>query len=287
MRILYPALALVLGLALPAAAQTNKPLNDTVKVNKKQYNLFNPTPRKYMRPMVPDRPGITESPYSVDAGHFQYESDGLRLLTRRAGSTHGRDWYVNHGLAKIGLTNKTDLQVEFDTYTTTHVYDDADPTVSQRARGMGDVSIRLKHTLVGDDDSRWALGVIGYVELPTGAMGDGGYEPGLVLPAVFQLNKDWSAGGQLEANLYFDREEGQHYVQLTPTLTTDYEFTKWLEGFVEVVGYRDLRENRWRGSVNLGPQFDIGDNLQVDFGAHLPLTHGVDHEFFVGFSFRR
>jgi hypothetical protein len=287
MRSFYLASALALGLARLAAAQTAHPLNDTVKVNKEQYNLFRPTPRKYMRPMVPDRPGITESPYSVDAGHFQYEADGLRLLSRREGSTHGRDWYVNHGLAKIGLTNKTDFQVEFDSYTTTHVYDDTDPSVSQRARGVGDVTLRLKHTLVGDDDSRWALGVIGYVELPTGAMGDGGYEPGLVLPAVFQINKDWSAGGQLEANLYFDREADQHYVQLTPTLTTDYEFTKWLEGFVEVVGYRDLRENRWRGSVNLGPQFDIGDNLQLDFGAHLPLTHGVDHEFFVGFSFRR
>jgi hypothetical protein len=140
---------------------------------------------------------------------------------------------------------------------------------------------------VGDDDSRWALGVIGYVQLPTGHMGDGGYEPGLVVPAVFQLNKDWSAGGQVEANLYFDREQDQHYVQLTPTLTTDYAFNKVLEAFIEVVGYRDLRASEWRGSVNVGPQFDIGDNLQLDFGAHLPLTHGVDHEFFLGFSFRR
>jgi hypothetical protein len=287
MRYLYIYLGLALLLAGPAAAQAQKPLNDTVKVNKEQYNLFHPTPRKYMRPMVPDRPGITESPYSVDAGHFQYEADGLRLLARREGTTLGRDWYVNHALAKIGLTNKTDFQVQFDTYTSTHIYDETDPSVSQRAHGAGDLTLRLKHTLVGDDDSRWALGVIGYVELPTGGMGDGGYEPGLVVPAVFQINKDWSAGGQLEANLFFDREEDQHFVQLTPTLTTDYQFNKVLEAFVEVVGYRDLRESQWRGSVNLGPQFDIGDNLQFDFGAHLPLTHGVDHEFFVGFSFRR
>jgi hypothetical protein len=287
MRYLYACLGLALTLASPAAAQTNKPLNDTVKVDKEQFNLFHPTPRKYMRPMVPDRPGITESPYSVDAGHFQYETDMLRLLTRREGTARGRDWYVNHGLAKIGLTNKTDFQVEFDSYTTTRITDDADPSVSQVARGTGDVSLRLKHTLVGDDDSRWALGVIGYVELPTGRMGDGGYEPGLVLPVVYQLSKDWSLGGQLEANLYYDREQSQHYVQLTPTLTTDYAFNKLLEAFVEVVAYRDLRESQWRGSVNLGPQFDIGDNVQLDFGAHLPLTHAVDHEYFVGLSFRR
>ncbi len=287
MRTFYICLGLASLLAGPAAAQAQKPLNDTVEVDKSRYHLFNPTPRKYMRPMVPDRPGITESPYSVDAGHFQYEADGLRLLTRREGTTRGRDWYVNHALAKIGLTNRTDFQVEFDTYTTTHTYDEADPSVSQRARGMGDVTLRLKHTLLGDDDSRWALGIIGYVELPSGRMGDGGYEPGLVLPAIVQLSKDWSAGGQLEANLYYDREQSQHYVQLTPTLTTDYQFNKELEAFVELVGYRDLREQQWRGSINLGPQFDIGDNLQLDVGAHLPLTHGIDHEFFLGFSFRR
>jgi hypothetical protein len=287
MRYLYTYLGLALALAGPAAAQAQKPLNDSIKVNKEQFNLFHPTPRKYMRPMVPDRPGITESPYSVDAGHFQYEADGLRLLTRREGTARGRDWYVNHALAKIGLTNKTDFQVEFDTYTKTHAYDEADPSVNQRAHGAGDVTLRLKHTLFGDDDSRWALGVIGYVQLPTGPMGDGGYEPGLVVPAVFQLNKDWSAGGQVEANLYFDREQSQHYVQLTPTLTTDYAFNKVLEAFIEVVGYRDLRASEWRGSVNVGPQFDIGDNLQFDIGAHLPLTHSVDREFFVGLSFRR
>jgi len=287
MRYLYACLELALALAGPAAAQAQKPLNDTIKVDKEQFNLFRPTPRKYMRPLVPDRPGITESPYSVDAGHFQYEADGLRLLTRREGTARGRDWYVNHALAKIGLTNKTDFQVEFDTYTATHAYDEADPSVSQRAHGAGDVSLRLKHTLVGDDDSRWALGVIGYVQLPTGRMGDGGYEPGLVVPAVFQFTKDWSIGGQLEANLYYDREQSQHYVQLTPTLTTDYAFTKLVQAFVELVGYRDLREQAWHSSINIGPQFDISDNVQVDFGAHLPLTHSVDREYFLGMSFRR
>src|ERR1700690_1895783 len=43
--------------------------------DKSQYNLFNPTPVKYMRELSPDRPDETESPYTVDAGHFQLEMD--------------------------------------------------------------------------------------------------------------------------------------------------------------------------------------------------------------------
>jgi len=283
---LYACLALLLALAGPAAAQA--PLNDTIRVNKEQFNLFHPTPRKYMRPMVPDRPGITESPYSVDAGHVQYESDVLRLLTRREGTTYGHDWYANHFLAKIGLTNRTDFQVALDSYTDTRNYDDLDPAATQVARGIGDVTLRVKHTLAGDDDSRWALGIIGYVQLPTGgAVGDGGYEPGLTLPVVYQCTKDWSIGGQVAANFFYDREQTQHYLQLTPTFTTDYQFNKLVQAFVELVGYWDVRQASWRSSINLGPQLDISDNVQLDFGTHLPLTHSVDREYFLGISFRR
>ncbi len=285
MRHLYLCLVL-LTLASSAAAQ--KLENDTIKVDKRQYTIFNPTPRQYMRPMVPDRPGITESPYSVDAGHLQYEADVLRLLTRREGTAYGHDWYVNHLLAKIGISDRTDFQVALDSYTDTRNYDEADPSATQVARGVGDVTVRVKHTLVGDDDSRWALGVIAYVQLPTGGrVGDGGYEPGLTVPVVFQCTKAWSVGGQVAGNFYYDREVSQHYFQLTPTLTTDYQFTKLVQTFVELVGYWDTRQASWYSSINTGMQLDLSDNVQLDFGTHLPITHSVDREYFLGISFRR
>ena len=288
MRHLYVGLAVLAALALARPAAAQKLQNDTIQVDKEQYNLFRPTPRKYLRPLVPDRPGVTESPYSVDAGHFQYETDALRLLTRREGPAHGHDWYANHFLAKIGLTNRTDFQLALDSYTYSGNYDDRDPDQNQRVRGVGDLTLRLKHTLVGDDNSRWALGLIGYAQLPTGgAVGDGGYEPGLALPVVFQCTKAWSIGGQLAANLFYDRDQSQHYLQLTPTFTADYQFNKVVQAFVELVGYWDVRQAAWGSSLNLGPQLDISDNVQLDFGAHLPVTHSVDHEYFLGLSFRR
>jgi len=280
------SLGLWVALIGPAAAQ--KLLNDTIKVDKKQYTLFRPTPRRYMRPMVPDRPGITESPYSVDAGHVQYEADALRLLTRREGTTYGHDWYINHALAKVGLSDRTDLQVGVDSYTDTRNYDEADPAQTQEYRGLGDVTLRLKHTLVGDDNSRWALGLIGYMTLPTGGpRGDGAVEFGAVLPAVYQLTKPWSIGGQVATEVYWDRDTQSRYLQLTPTFTTDYQFTKLVQAFVELVGYKDVRQVQWRSSVNTGLQLDISDNVQFDFGTHLPITNSVDREYFLGLSFRR
>src|SRR5258705_2765484 len=43
--------------------------------DKDQYNLFNPTPTDKMRAFNTDRPTKSNVPYTVDAGHFQYEGD--------------------------------------------------------------------------------------------------------------------------------------------------------------------------------------------------------------------
>src|SRR5437764_10537377 len=41
--------------------------------DKSRYTLFDPTPKAQMREFESDRPGTTESPITVDAGHFQAE----------------------------------------------------------------------------------------------------------------------------------------------------------------------------------------------------------------------
>lgn len=37
------------------------------------YHFFNPTSKSQMRQMNTDRPDVTETPNTVDAGHFQFE----------------------------------------------------------------------------------------------------------------------------------------------------------------------------------------------------------------------
>jgi len=43
--------------------------------DKSQYTLFDPTPRDLWRPYNTDRPSKTDSPYTIDAGVFQVESE--------------------------------------------------------------------------------------------------------------------------------------------------------------------------------------------------------------------
>src|ERR1700742_3376996 len=56
--------------------------------DKSQYTLFNPTPERLLREFGTDRPDLTESPFSEDAGHIQFESN-LFGFTRSRPDTDG------------------------------------------------------------------------------------------------------------------------------------------------------------------------------------------------------
>jgi hypothetical protein len=60
------------SLASPAAAEDD---DSAACADKGQYNLFNPTPTDCMREFEPDRPDLTDNPFTVDAGHVQFEAD--------------------------------------------------------------------------------------------------------------------------------------------------------------------------------------------------------------------
>ena len=99
-----------------------------------------------LRPLSTDRPDTTESPHTVDAGHFQFE------MELAAWSKDGRERELSLGElnAKIGLDDCTDLQFVLPFYTHVRGGDE----------GFGDVQIRLKHNLWGNDEGSTALAVM-------------------------------------------------------------------------------------------------------------------------------
>ena len=50
---------------------------------KRHYSIFKPAPVDSLREMETDRPDVTESPQTVDAGHFQLETDLMRFQRQR------------------------------------------------------------------------------------------------------------------------------------------------------------------------------------------------------------
>ncbi|GAB2949621.1 hypothetical protein GCM10027048_13390 [Hymenobacter coalescens] len=252
------------------------------------FSLFKPVPRHQLRELRPDRPGTTESPYTVDAGHFQLETDAIRLINRRDDNKREREWRAVYLMPKLGLSRRTDVQLELPLYSSQKQRMADDPNWV-RHRGFGDVAVRVKHNFLGDDDEApLAMAAVGYVRLPTGGQaGDGGVEAGLVVPADVHLGPHWDLEGQVETKLQYDRESASHYLGVVPSVALEHDFNDTFSFLVEGVARWDAQHSDWRNSLNVAPIINVTDNLQFDLGAHLALNRETDREFFFGFTFRR
>ncbi|SHJ71105.1 Putative MetA-pathway of phenol degradation [Hymenobacter daecheongensis DSM 21074] len=250
------------------------------------YSLFRPVPRDSLQELRPDRPGVSESPFTVDAGHFQLETDLLRLVNNDQQAHHERDFRVNQALLKIGLSTRTDLQIGLDSYTWEKQWDD--DREPERHQGFGDLTVRVKRTLLGGAPNQpAALGIIGLVHLPVGPeVGLKVPEYGLVVPFSYDFSKEFNLQVQVLSNLNYDGEQGHRFLLLAPSTAIDYEFSPKISAFAELASFWDTRQQAWQASFNLGPQLHIGDNVILDGGTHLALTRDTDQEYFLGLSFR-
>jgi hypothetical protein len=288
------SLGLLLASGLPALAQTTTGLPapdpmgiDTLRARKRAYTLFRPVPRALLRTLSTDRPDATESAYSVDAGHFQVETDVLRLGRSRfeAQQSAQQELSFNHANLKMGLTHNVDLQVVVESYT---VQTEGEGSSGTRRAGFGDVTVRLKRNLWGNDGGPTAFALMPFVKLPTGrSCGNGAWEGGIVTPFSVQLPHDFTLGTQLQATLNRDSEVKEHYLELAPTLTVGHDLYKTLGGFVELATAWDTRNPGWTATLNGGPTLRLGDNLQLDTGINLALTKDTQTTYFLGLSFRR
>ncbi|SNC75801.1 Putative MetA-pathway of phenol degradation [Hymenobacter gelipurpurascens] len=278
---------LLLGALLPLqlAAQD---LKKSCPYDSAHFDLFHPVPRKQLREMRPDRPGVTESPFTVDAGHFQLETDALRLINSREDTMRNRDFHVAYAVAKMGLSRRTDLQVEVPLYSISKQRGERQ-TDWDHNRGFGDLAIRVKHNFLGNDQKGpISMGVVAYTRLPTGGKaGSGAVEGGLILPVNIMLPHKWNLDVQIESDVNYDREQDNHYMRVMPSVALDHEFSDVFSFLVEGVTQWDAEHSGWRSSVNIAPIFSVNDNLQFDFGTHLALSRESDREFFVGVTFRR
>jgi len=97
----------VLGTVGAAFAQRAQ---EMPSADKSEYHLFNPTPRELWRLLSADRPDLTESPYTVDAGAVQLEMSFVEFAFDDTRSGTSTELSIAPTILKLGLTNNTDIQ---------------------------------------------------------------------------------------------------------------------------------------------------------------------------------
>ena len=151
-------------LALMLSALAVEAFADDAALDKHDYALFNPTPDADLRSFYTDRPPKANSPYTVDAGHFQYETDVAVFGYGHTDGVKTQDWTVFDPSLKLGSTNTIDVELQITPYESV-VTKSAASTTS--VAGFGDTFARLKINVLGDDYGAVAVALLPYVKLPT------------------------------------------------------------------------------------------------------------------------
>ena len=260
-------------------------------IDKSQFHLFNPTPSKYLREMSTDRPDKTESAYTVDAGHFQFEMD-LASYTRDEERTDGTTtkvdaWAVAPINLKVGLCNRVDLQLVLETYNDVRVRSGG---VTRTMRGYGDTTVRLKYNLWGNDGGATAMAAMPYVKLPTNQddLGNNSVEGGLILPLAVSLPAGFGMGLMTQFDAVRDDDDEGHHAEFINTIALGHDIVGKLGGYVEFFSAVSAKRGScWIGTVDLGLTYGITDNIQLDAGVNIGVTQSADDvNPFLGLSWR-
>lgn len=235
-----------------------------------------------MRGLETDRPDITESAYSVDAGHFQIETDVLKTVRNGTISNHIRQNFYNLANLKIGINNRSDLQLVVENFVTEKI--SAGSQVS-RSSGFGQLTLRYKYNLWGNDDGKSALAVMPYVSFPSGKFVEhNSLEGGIIFPFALALTDVWGMGAQAQVDVI--KTESGYDQQLLNSITFARDFASNWNAFIESYYTYQFKSALFTLSLNGGISYSISDNLKLDAGFNYGLTKNTDKVYFTGFSFR-
>src|SRR6478736_2416085 len=261
-----------------------------VPADKSAYSLFNRTPASQLRELSTDRPDLTESAYTVDAGWWQVEMD-VAAYTHARDTANGADTrssslsYANMNV-KVGLTHNIDLQTVFSAYTIDRE-DDRIAHTSDKLSGFGDITSRLKINCWGNDGGDTAFALMPYIKWPTAQhrLGNDRVEGGLIAPLAVSLPAGWGMGVMTEFDLVRNARDDGYRLDWMNSITFSHDLAGNLGGYFEFVSV--ITEGLEFASFDCGLTYGIGQNVQLDCGANIGLNRATeDLTVFAGLSVR-
>jgi len=156
--------------------------------DKSGYTLFDPVPDDLLRKFAPDRPTKGFSVRTVDAGHFEIETDLVNYTYSKYLGVTTRNYQALDPTFKLGVTNWMDVEVQFNGLQYTQMFDGGPMPNFQNSTGFGDVFLRTKINLLGNDSGPVGFALIPYVKLPssTPLISNGAVEGGLIAPLALR-----------------------------------------------------------------------------------------------------
>lgn len=272
----------VAGTALLLAAP-----GEALGADKSAYSLMNPTPDSLLREMSTDRPDKTESPYTVDAGRVQVETDLVAYTHDSQAGVTTRTLDVAPFNLKVGLAHDTDLQIVYGAFSRVRV---SGGGLDDTESGTGDVVVRLKRNLWGNDGGPTALAVMPFVKLPANTLADlnDDVEGGVIVPFAVDLGGGLGLGLMTEIDILRSADGRGYEPVFVNSATVSFPLTERLGMYVEAFVERSAESGAETiVTIDSGLTLAVTDHLQLDAGANVGVTEAADDlNVFLGLSQR-
>src|SRR5215469_18093863 len=268
----------ILSAALPASlllclgtslAQT---ASEDSKPEKDKYWLCDPTPDTELRSFNTDRPTKSDVPYTVDAGHFQYETDLINYAHQQTGGVRTDTLLIPNPTLKLGLTNDTDVEVNI-AFATLHMINGR---MTRDISGPSDLFFRVKTNIWGNDGGSSAFGLIPFIRLPTApaGLGNQAVEGGVIAPLSISLPDKFTLLFNGELDALHDNAGSGYHPNLIALANLSREIVKDVTLYAEL--WTDVNADPEHGqtqfSFDTAIAWKIQSNLQADLGLNIGLN---------------
>lgn len=236
-------------------------------------------------PICTDRPTKSNAVCTVPKGAFQVEADGVNWTQNKVGGIKSETTAVAAATFKIGLTDKSDLQLTWTPYLEART---RGPGVDDKLDGVGDVWVRYKAQVYTNGKATVAL--LPYVKVPTAKKGLGNdkVEGGVAVPVSFALDGATLTFGP-QVDLLLDSDGSGRHAAVTNTINIARSVTPKLTliGELWTMSNFDPADTVTQFSADVAAAYLVTPTLQLDGGANFGLNRNTpDVQLYVGVSKR-
>lgn len=233
--------------------------------------------------METDRPDVTESPYTVDAGHIQYESDLFRWEHTDDKGKRRNQYLFDPFIIKVGVTQRIDFQAGLELYRLEYHKEHEDP--EEHYGNPGSLTFRLKTNIIGNDSGKFAIAIMPYIKAPTNAFFQHHrLEGGLIIPAEWKISEKLGLGFQEEADVVAEDED--YEVQILQSVVLSYDILDKLKLIGETYCEYHFGDHAIENYLNCALQFSPLKNFALDCGMLHGLQQGTEHHYYLGIAWR-
>lgn len=278
--LLLASLAIVCSLASPAAAEDD---DSGTCPDKGQYTLFNPTPVRCMREFEPDRPDLTDNPFTVDAGHVQLEADLVNYALSRPEEegTVTEKFLFGATDIRVGLTNNIEVDALLQPINALHTRF-VHPSRETWAVGPDTLEIGTKINLYGNETferpGSIALGLRPFIEIPTvhNGVGEEHVEGGVSGLLAIKLSAKTELELMTEYDIAKDEEGSGYHVEYFNSGSYEYEWNSKISTYFEVATLFGNEDHGGIVQLGMGILYQPRENVQIDFGSNFGVTRASD-----------